>query len=408
MATIRKRIWRTDLGKRRIAWQVDYRDAFNRRKSKQFSSQEEARTWLETTDLRASSTSAKGKTVADATRAWIDRAQANGLERSTVESYEWSRRYIDPYIGSILLAELTQEQVITFRKELASARSPATAERAVHTLKMMLNEAVNAGWVGRNVARRLRSAQSPRHRQAQRKKINVPLRADLRAIIRFLERGVKALREKRECAARERDPVKAKKLEDSRNMAERSRAIFATLFETGMRPSELRGLAWPQVKFGRGAIEVLQRVDKYNAMGDCKTVASYRHIPVPGYVMTFLREWKDLCPPSELDLVFPTAGGNPISLRNLEREFSALQIAAGIDRVMVQPDGTHRRVKRYTLKDCRHGAASWWIHKRINLKDLTTRMGHSSIQVTFDVYGHLIEEAEAGGDAEWDMEDLYP
>ena len=121
-----------------------------------------------------------------------------------------------------------------------------------------------------------------------------------------------------------------------------------------------------------------------------------------------LREWKEICPPSEHDLVFPTVGGMPISLPNLQREFTRLQRDAGISRVVTGRAGKPRHVKKYTLKDCRHGAASWWIHNRLNLKELTTRMGHSSIQVTFDVYGHLIEEVEASGATASDLDDdLY-
>jgi hypothetical protein len=62
-------------------------------------------------------------------------------------------------------------------------------------------------------------------------------------------------------------------------------------------------MTWPQVRFERGAIEVLQRVDQWNVMGDCKTEPAYRPIPVSQHLLDVLRDWKELCPPSEHNLV---------------------------------------------------------------------------------------------------------
>jgi excisionase family DNA binding protein len=49
------------------------------------------------------------------------------------------------------------------------------------------------------------------------------------------------------------------------------------------------------------------------------------------------------------------------------------------------------------LHDARHTYASLMIAAGVNAKALTTYMGHSTIQVTFDLYGHLLpgNEAEA-------------
>jgi integrase len=51
------------------------------------------------------------------------------------------------------------------------------------------------------------------------------------------------------------------------------------------------------------------------------------------------------------------------------------------------------------LHDCRHTYASFLIAAGVNAKAITTYMGHSSITITFDRYGHLMpgNEAEAIG-----------
>lgn len=56
-------------------------------------------------------------------------------------------------------------------------------------------------------------------------------------------------------------------------------------------------------------------------------------------------------------------------------------------------------LNRITLHECRHTYASFAIAAGVNAKSLCDYMGHSSIQVTYDQYGHLMpgNEEEAAG-----------
>jgi integrase len=47
-----------------------------------------------------------------------------------------------------------------------------------------------------------------------------------------------------------------------------------------------------------------------------------------------------------------------------------------------------------TLHECRHGYASLMIAAGVNIKALSTFMGHSNIRITLDQYGHLLPGAE--------------
>jgi integrase len=64
---------------------------------------------------------------------------------------------------------------------------------------------------------------------------------------------------------------------------------------------------------------------------------------------------------------------------------------------------------RLRLHQARHTYASFMIAAGVNAKALSSFMGHSSIKVTFDLYGHLLPgtEAEAAAllDAFLDPED---
>jgi hypothetical protein len=47
-----------------------------------------------------------------------------------------------------------------------------------------------------------------------------------------------------------------------------------------------------------------------------------------------------------------------------------------------------------TLHECRHGYASAMIAAGVNVKELSTFMGHANIKITLDQYGHLLHGAE--------------
>jgi integrase len=49
----------------------------------------------------------------------------------------------------------------------------------------------------------------------------------------------------------------------------------------------------------------------------------------------------------------------------------------------------------YSVNALRHLAASLMIEDGLDAKTISRRMGHSSIKVTFDLYGHLFEKREA-------------
>lgn len=84
----------------------------------------------------------------------------------------------------------------------------------------------------------------------------------------------------------------------------------------------------------------------------------------------------------------------------LRRKFFPLQIKAGVCDPVIE-DGEPKLDKkgnqvfeaRYGFHALRHAAASAWIKQRIDLKRLQVWIGHESIQLTIDLYGHLIADA---------------
>lgn len=383
---IRKREWRTPKGSLRRAWMVDYRDKLGERRSKQFPTKEEAAKWLRSPEFESAQDNHNSKkTFGDAVKAWLDRGESEGLEQATMDHYRWvTDNYLLPTLARVPLAKLDQAMLVQLRLAIISARSPELARRVMHTAKMILRYAVDTEVIKKSPAAKLKTAVAPRHKGQP----NIPSREELRMIL----------------AA----PA-GKNLSKSGEFGHRRDTLdFRLGAESGLRPCERRALAWAQVNLEEGRITVLRDMKKNNTIGACKTRASYRTVPISPAMVAQLVAWKEECPPSKEDLVFPQRNGGIVDHGNLARSFRKRLVALGITKLKRLPDGTEEPVAKYRLYDLRHAAASWWIYKKVDLKKLTTWLGHSSIQVTFDIYGHLIEDANTDNSLMAELaEDLY-
>jgi len=170
-------------------------------------------------------------------------------------------------------------------------------------------------------------------------------------------------------------------------------AIFA-----GLRASEVRGLRWQDVDLKGAKLHVRQRVDRFGKIGPVKSEAGERTVPIPPRLVNTLREWKLAAPKSKLDLAFPTLAGTPQALTDIvRRSFQPAQVAAGV----VNAKGQAKYKGLHTL---RHFYASWCINREkdggleLPLKMVQARLGHASIQMTADRYGHLFPSTDDGAE----------
>ncbi|MGA7666551.1 MAG: site-specific integrase, partial [Pseudolabrys sp.] len=175
--------------------------------------------------------------------------------------------------------------------------------------------------------------------------------------------------------------------------AGRWRPLLITATFAGLRSSELRGLRWQDIDFKRAVLHVRQRADRYGVIGKPKSKAGQRTVPLGPQVVNTLREWKLACPKGDLGLVFPTPRGGIALHNNIVRAFKATVRAAGLI--------DDRRKPTYTgLHALRHFYASWCINpperggQGLPPMVVQQLLGHSSIVMTMDTYGHLFPADE--------------
>jgi integrase len=371
--SIKRRTWQTKEGPQ-TAWVVRYslRERHDNGKLKRglktFRTQKEAKDFEAqvTVDVAKGThvPASKSVTVAEAGTLWIARKRGDGRERTTVDSYEQHLRdHIGPRIGHVKLAELTTPAVEAFRDELVSAlRSSATARKVLGSLKMLLTDAVRRGLTPFNAASPARIESDKRTKRRLKAGVDFPQQDEVRRIIQAAPEG------------------KARTL------------LMVTAF-TGLRGSELRGLRWTDVNLEKGSLTVEQRADRFGTIGSPKSESGHRTIPIGSILMNTLRHLKV---ESTGKLVFGTRTDRPTVHSELVRHFQEAQVEAGI----VDDAGKARYLGLHTL---RHFAASLMLHSRehggqgLRLQEAQARLGHATLAMTSDVYGHLLPVEDDDG-----------
>jgi integrase len=282
--------------------------------------------------------------------------------------------HIKPLIGTTKLSRVSAPVVQEFLDRLLETRSRAMSRRVLTSLKGIIGEAQRRGLIGHNPTSAAKIAKRRVEQDEEADAIVLPPKNHLRAMI---------------AKSSELWPL-ARKNSRGDVVSCCWRPLIVTAIFTGMRASELRGLAWSHLDFDSLLIRIRQRADRYNRLGPPKSKAGRREIPMAPIVANTMREWKLTYPKTAADLVFPSECGDVLWHTNLYVQcFRALLKACDL---MVATTSEHAEPELkppYNFHALRHAAASLFIEQGWTPKKVQIVMGHSSIQVTFDIYGHL-------------------
>jgi len=244
---------------------------------------------------------------------------------------------------------------------LADGVSHAMARKVLTSLKSLIGDAQRRGNVAQNVALNVRIETPTRGRQLE-VGVHIPTPDEIRRLLAVAHSRIKPL--------------------------------LVTAVFTGLRASELRGLHWEDVDLKRGELHVRRRADRYCVIGPPKSKAGQRTIPIGPVAVNTLRQWKLACQPS--DLVFPTRTGHVEHQTDLTRKLNVVQRAAKLFDKGGKP--------KYGLHALRHFYASWCINRKsdggleLPPKTVQARLGHASIVMTLDRYGHLFPRGDDGAE----------
>jgi integrase len=375
MADIRKRV-----GKKGTTYQVRYpsKAAKSGYAFATFSKMKEARAFTQNLGSLSDRVSSEITTVPQAVQLWLDICEKIGrdgrekVEPETLKEYRHRGRIMEEYSWPKELFELEPADVVHFRNWLLENKTRDQARRTLSSFHSVLIEMKHQGHIHHDPAASISIKSSGRY-ESEDAEVEIPSDKEMRDIYAAAD-------------------IMGKKNDFMEKCWARYRPMIYLAGFSGMRPSEYRGLPWDSVSADH--VTIRQRADKTGIIGPVKSRAGKREIYLPALVTDMIFDWKDRCPSSKHDLVFPTDSGKPIILGNFRAgAWIPLMKEAGLS-VTETAKGQKVIRPKYTPYAMRHYFASKLIEKGKDLKFIQQAMGHSKIEVTLNVYGHLLKDRE--------------
>lgn len=178
-------------------------------------------------------------------------------------------------------------------------------------------------------------------------------------------------------------------------LEEQDQALWATAMYSGMRLGELRALRAEKIDLALKRIKIHAGWDQYEGEIDPKTEKGKRTTVVIGILEDLLTKHLERTGRTGRDLVFGKTASQPFcpgTIHNRARR--AWETARKLeDKANVIPEG--ERIRPIGLHDSRHTAVSHMLDAGITIDKVSKFMGHASITVTIDRYGHLLPGGEA-------------
>lgn len=328
---------------------------------KTFGNISEARGWRSdvVSSLRKGTMRAPTKTtLREAWKEWLEGAKAGTIRNRRQEPYKAStlRAYsqsitdhVLPELGSRRLHDIEQRDLQDLADRLlADGKDPSTIRNAINPVRVIFRRAIRDKQLVINHASGL----------------ELPAAAGRRDRIASPEEGAELIE----------------------SLAERDRALWATAMYAGLRRGELMALRIEDVDLAGGTIRVERSYDpKGRVFTTPKSRAGTRRVPIAAGLRSYLVSHKLRLGWGE-GLLFGATPERPFTDSNVRRRAETAWKAenktrAAEGRPLLVPIGLH---------ECRHTFASLMIAAGVNSKALSTYMGHSSVTITLDRYGHLM------------------
>ncbi|OPY55788.1 MAG: putative prophage phiRv2 integrase [Pelotomaculum sp. PtaU1.Bin035] len=303
-------------------------------------------------------------TLGDYLRDWMKTYVEANLSPTTVDSYRINvEKHIIPYIGRVPLQELKPMQLQKLYRSLLesgradgkgglSARSVRYVHRNIHEA---LDHAVRMQLVTRNVA----------------ELVTLPKARPYKAKVYGEQELIYLMR-----AAQGTD----------------MELPISLAVALGLRRGELLGLRWGDVDFDQKCITVnnnLVQTRKGSISKDPKSESSNRTIDLPESLIILLKKHKKIQAEYRLLLGRAYNNGGHVCCKPDGSPYCPGYYSKKFKRFLKEKGFSHIR-----LHDLRHANATLMLKYGVPAKVASTRLGHSSIAITLDLYSHVLSDMQ--------------
>ncbi len=302
---------------------------------------------------------------------WLATIKSSVSPRSHERYSEIARKNIVPLLGAAVLSKLKPDMIAgayatalaTGRRDGKGGLAPQTVRHMHRILKQALKQAVRWELLVRNAADAVKPP------KVDRASMNV---LDMSNTAKLIE-------------------------------AARSHRIFVPVLLAaflGMRRGEIAALRWRNVNLDAGQLAVVESAEQMNGSVRLKETKSGRSrtVALPSFVVEELRahrlrQAQDMLRLgvrlSDDSFVAALEDGRPMQPTFITHEWGRLIRATGLPRVR--------------FHDLRHGHATHLLASGVHPKIASERLGHSKVNITLDLYSHVMpgmqEDAAAKMDA---------
>lgn len=334
-------------GKRGTVWTIRFRDASGKHVRQSFKKKdaaERALTAITGAIAEDDYQPPQDKLFRDLAAEWLAYKEVKTRPR-TFESYKAQLDLrILPVFGDYQVRKITWAMIRAFETDLlASDLAPGTISHTVVVLKSIFGLALEDGYITKNPALKLRK----------------PKKATPKV-----------------------DWLRPEQIQSLLAATDRKHyPLMVTACMTGARRGELLGLTWAAINWSDNTIHIHQSL-QCGKFAPVKSEESNRVIPMHPEVRAALEEHRARLavelPENKMSLCFPNEAGKPMDGGNLlVRIFQPTAVRAGL--------GHHR------FHDLRHSFCVGLLSRGVPIKAVQKLMGHSSIKITADVYGDIVE-----------------
>lgn len=305
-----------------------------------------------------------------------------GIKDATKTSYEGIvNNHLIPYFGGGRIGDLRRENIKDFVKMISDKGNltPKTIHNILLVLHQIIEDAQVEGLVLLNPYVKIEKPKREKPDVDYLRTTEIPI---------FLKAAQTYKEPKEKISKISDNPAKKKERPKCETTMH---ALFFTDIFSGMRRGELLGLQWGDIDWVSQKIHVRRSLYK-GGFQTPKSEYSKRAIDMGPRLIQVLKEHRAQQNETRLkvgsswvnnDIVFCDNEGNALDADNLyHRDFKAILKKAELRAIRIH--------------DLRHTFASILIAAGHNLKYIQDQMGHSSIKVTMDLYGHLMPEVYVG------------